>query len=122
MNVTERNCGYFCGKKIPPGCRALIGDLRAEIKRLQAEKASADKMVWDETSAHGRTVDEMCFWKYQALWHRAAVQQAASLCGFQIRAISDAQIDEAERELEAARGRANAERTAHVEGPREIGA
>ena len=99
----------------------VISSAEKAVLALTKEIQDLRTSLTQEYSAHGRTVDELAFWKYQALWHRAALQQAAAFTGFRIRAISDSQMDEAERDLERARIEENRERYAHAEGPREIG-
>ena len=58
--------------------------------------------------------DELAFWKYQAIWHRAW-----TIAGF--REPHEADMKRAKAELERQRRDENRERYAHAEPPRVIG-
>ena len=66
-----------------------------------------------------RTADELAFWCYQAIWHRAALLGATYERGTV--PPSDSRMNQAERQLEETRGGENRERSAHAEAPRDPG-
>ena len=66
------------------------------------------------TNQLASSADEMGFWRYQAEWHRAWILAGG-------KAPTDAQMDRARQELEAARVAENAELCAHAEAPRDPG-
>ena len=70
---------------------------------------------YDSAGKISRVSDELAFWRYQMICHRAYI-------------LTDHWIEDcdkfenqAEKELEAARVQENRERTAHAEAPRDIG-
>ena len=114
MKQTPQSCGYFRGK-IPPGCRQLLADYDA----VQALVADLRREVTSEYSAHGRTVDELAFWKHQAIYHRAYAKLLAS--GNRSPKPDEVDMRAAEHDLELCRQHENAERSAHAEPARDIG-
>jgi hypothetical protein len=112
--LPPQRCGYFRGK-IPAGCRQLMADYAA----AQELVADLRRQVTEEYSAHGRTVDELAFWKHQAIYHRAY----ATLLANGDRSPKPDEVDraKAEHELELCRQQENRERYGHAEPPRDIG-
>jgi predicted nucleic acid-binding Zn-ribbon protein len=93
----------------------------SEFDRLKKQKdALQDRNCFfcdlyrDAISETARTVDELAYWRLQAIWHRAAVTEID-------RHPSEAQLARAEKELEEARHAENRERHAHAEAPRDPG-
>ena len=89
------------------------------VDRLGEQCADQDAEIREADWRLSCLADELAFWKFQAVWHRAQARERGVLADW-LADPSEKQQREAEKELLAAWQQDKAERV-HAEGPREIG-
>lgn len=94
--------------------------LRAMVGTMLADRNEQDTAIHDAICEAAVVADELAFWKYQAIWHRAVELQHDIIS---LPCPEDtAAWKEAELQLQEARAIENRERAAHAEAPRAPGA
>lgn len=99
----------------------LLRSTAAYIGRLQVDRADGDAAVRDAIRETAATADELAFWRYQAIWHRALMLQGKPGPGQTLSLETSRVWKEAERQLEQHRVEENRDRYAGTEAPRDIG-
>jgi hypothetical protein len=92
------------------------------LRRAAKDNQDQDLAVRDAIGETARCADELAFWRYQAVWHRALMLHGKPGPG-QTLLLEDSRVwKEAEKQLEEQRLQENHERYAHAEAPRDPGA
>ena len=96
--------------------------LNAQLAQMQVDRRDGDLAIRDAISETARTADELAFWKFQAIYHRALILYGKPMPG-QVLMLEGSRVwREAETQLEEYRTDENRERYAHAEAPRDPGA
>lgn len=98
----------------------LLRDAVITLNALFHKQVEHNRAIYDATGETARCVDELAFWRYQAIWARAYMLDPQSI---KWPLMEDGQAwKEATLQLEAARTDENRKRYAHAEEPRDPGA
>lgn len=93
------------------------------LRRTAKYHEDQDLAVRDAIGETARCADELAFWRYQAIWHRAMMLHGTPGPGQTPLLMEESpRWKEAERQLEEQRIEENRERFAHAEAPRDPGA
>lgn len=104
----------------PDCCKGLAPLSECQCERLKADRTEQDLALRDAIRETAETADELAFWKYQAIYGRAAMLDRDILK----RALPEDSPAwrEAARQLDDARIMGNLSRVDHAESPRNPGA
>ena len=95
--------------------------LQAMLARMQVDRRDHDLALRDAISEAARSTDELCFWRFQAIYHRALMLHGRSMPG-QVLMLEGSRVwREAEKQLEEYRADENRERVSHAEMSRDQG-
>jgi hypothetical protein len=95
--------------------------LEALLRRTAKDCQDQDMAIRDAISETARCADELAFWRYQAIWHRALMLYGKPGPG-QTLLLEDSRVwKEAEKQLEEQRVQERRERYAHAEASRDPG-
>lgn len=95
--------------------------LAALLRRTAKDRDEQDMAVRDAISETARCVDELAFWRYQAIWHRAMMLHGRPGPGQTLLLEGSRVWKEAEKQIEEQRTQENQGRHAHAEAPRDPG-
>lgn len=91
------------------------------LRRAAKDREDQDLAVRDAIGETARCADELAFWRYQAIWHRALMLHGKPGPGQTLLLEGSRVWKEAEKQLEEQRTQENRERYAHAEAPRDSG-
>jgi hypothetical protein len=91
------------------------------LRRTAKDREDQDLAARDAISETARCADELAFWRYQAIWHRALMLYGTPMPGQALLLENSRVWKEAEKQLEDQRTQENRERYAHAEAPRDLG-
>ena len=126
-NATAEQCIRFAdmidnrleavGGRTADTLAAFLRRVAAELTRFAEDRRDHDLALHDAIRETAGCADELAFWRYQAVWHRAYFLRPVPIDQVE----SGPEWKEAEQYLEVARVAENRERTAHAEAPRDPG-
>lgn len=88
---------------------------------ITTDRSDQDAALRDAIRETAGCADELAFWKFQAIYHRALMLHGRSMPG-QVLMLEGSRVwREAEKQLEEHRADENRTRVSHAEGPRDPG-